>query len=338
SGSNWGDYDNDGDLDLYVTNYYFGNPNSLYENQGDGTFTIITGQDIAADVGWSTSSCWADLNNDGYLDMYVVQDEYGVASSDCIYINDGAGGFSRVVDLDFADHPGKTTKVSAADYDRDGDLDLFLCSSYGDEPNVLYENHNNDQGNWVIIKCVGTESNRSAIGAKVRIKATFDSSPQWQLREINPQTGGFSKSSINAHFGLDDAVIIDSILIEWPSGINDTLSNISINQYLTVTEGDYSDFDEDGFLGYIDNCPIEYNPGQEDGDSDGLGDDCDNCPDDFNPNQEDSDKDNIGDICEWDCGDVDGTPDINILDIVFLINYKYKSGPAPDPLESADVN
>jgi len=65
---------------------------------------------------------------------------------------------------------------------------------------------------------------------------------------------------------------------------------------------------------------------------------CDNCPDDYNIDQLDTDGDEIGDVCDWICGDTDGDELINILDIVYLINYKYKSGPAPDPLYSADVN
>ncbi|MCP4704489.1 MAG: hypothetical protein GY865_07750, partial [candidate division Zixibacteria bacterium] len=98
------------------------------------------------------------------------------------------------------------------------------------------------------------------------------------------------------------------------------------------------DVDSDGVLNEFDNCEELFNPDQADIDEDGFGGICDNCPDIHNPEQTDENENSIGDICEWDCGDVDGTPDINILDIVFLINYKYKSGPAPDPLESADVN
>lgn len=98
------------------------------------------------------------------------------------------------------------------------------------------------------------------------------------------------------------------------------------------------DFDEDGIGNICDGCPGDYNPLQEDNDADGIQDACDNCPEHYNPGQEDSNGNDIGDLCDYICGDTDGDRLINILDIVYLINYKYKSGPAPDPLESADVN
>ncbi len=98
------------------------------------------------------------------------------------------------------------------------------------------------------------------------------------------------------------------------------------------------DLDEDGIGDFCDGCPENYNPGQEDSDEDGVEDACDNCPEHYNPGQEDSNGNDVGDLCDYVCGDLDDDKLINILDIVYLINYKYKSGPAPDPLESADVN
>ncbi len=128
-----------------------------------------------------------------------------------------------------------------------------------------------------------------------------------------------------------------------------------------IPRGYYTDLDEDGVADFGDNCPENANSGQEDIDVDGVGDPCDGCPENYNPTQADIDGDGIddacdncpehhnpgqedingndvGDPCDYICGDIDGTPLINILDIVYLINYKYKSGPAPDPLESGDVN
>ncbi len=101
---------------------------------------------------------------------------------------------------------------------------------------------------------------------------------------------------------------------------------------------DFSDADDDGIPDGCDNCPNVPNPGLEDSDLDEIGDACDNCPEHYNPEQEDTNGNDVGDLCDYTCGDTDGDHLINILDIVFLINYKYKSGSAPDPLESADVN
>jgi hypothetical protein len=96
--------------------------------------------------------------------------------------------------------------------------------------------------------------------------------------------------------------------------------------------------DGDEYGNACDNCPEDDNPDQLDSDSDGYGDICDNCPDDYNPDQADSNGNGIGDACDFICGDVNGTGTVNILDITFLINYVYKGGPAPDPVEAGDTN
>jgi len=123
----------------------------------------------------------------------------------------------------------------------------------------------------------------------------------------------------------------------------------------------YPDADGDGILDQNDNCPYTENPDQEnsdtdeygdscdnciyvdnpdqtDYDEDGVGDDCDNCPDDYNPDQLDSDGDNIGDVCDYLCGDCDYTEVIDIDDVVFLIEYVFQGGTAPDPLDIGDVD
>ena len=101
---------------------------------------------------------------------------------------------------------------------------------------------------------------------------------------------------------------------------------------------DLADADTDGFADGCDNCPDVSNLDQNDSDVDGVGDLCDNCPEHYNPGQEDSNGNDVGDPCDYICGDGDGDGVVNILDIVYVINYKYKSGPIPEPEESADVN
>ncbi len=107
---------------------------------------------------------------------------------------------------------------------------------------------------------------------------------------------------------------------------------------INIPNFDQIDTDEDGDGDVCDGCPDDYNPGHEDADEDTIEDACDNCPEHYNPGQEDSNGNDVGDLCDYVCGDLDDDKLINILDIVYLINFKYKSGPAPDPLESADVN
>jgi hypothetical protein len=102
---------------------------------------------------------------------------------------------------------------------------------------------------------------------------------------------------------------------------------------------DRQDTDEDGYPDGCDNCPLFANPDQTlDADADGVGDQCDNCPDDYNPGQQDTNGNGVGDICDWICGDANGDDAVNVADAVCLINYVFKGGAAPDPLEAGDAN
>jgi hypothetical protein len=101
---------------------------------------------------------------------------------------------------------------------------------------------------------------------------------------------------------------------------------------------DQIDTDEDGDGDACDGCPYDYNPEHLDIDGDGVEDACDNCPEHYNPEQEDTNGNEVGDPCDYICGDANDDLQINILDIIFLINNKYKFGPDPEPLESADFN
>ncbi len=120
-----------------------------------------------------------------------------------------------------------------------------------------------------------------------------------------------------------------------PSGIHVLVdSMVSDKLYAHV----WVDPDLDGFIGTADNCPAEYNPLQADFDLDEFGDACDNCPYVYNPGQIDIDEDGTGDACEFICGDANGDELVNILDIVHIINYKYKEGLEPVIMSSSDVN
>lgn len=112
------------------------------------------------------------------------------------------------------------------------------------------------------------------------------------------------------------------------------IDDIEVSAYIC----DNTDTDEDGILDVNDNCPFIYNPDQLDSDRDGVGNLCDNCPNKFNPYQEDSDGDGVGDVCEFMCGDCDGNDAIDIDDAVFLIQYIFSGGPAPNPEETGDVD
>ena len=227
-GGSWGDYDNDGFSDLFVANGGCEVANNcLYKNNGDGTFTKVTTGPIVSDSGSSTGSSWGDYDNDGDLDLFVAN-SYGMHNF--LYENKGDGTFTKITNGLIVSYGGM---LCLGDYDNDGDLDLF--ATQWDQNNHLYANNGNNN-NWVNIKCIGVKSNTSAIGAKIRLKANINGSPIWQLREISGQNGMRTQNSLNAEFGLGDATVIDSIIIKWPSGIIQILTDVDLNQFLTITE------------------------------------------------------------------------------------------------------
>jgi hypothetical protein len=234
-GPSVGDYDNDGDQDLFVANGAMDLVNFLYNNNGDGTFTRITTGEMVTNAASTFCSSWADYDNDGDLDMYVTAWADNLPNQ--LYENNGDGTFTRIMTGPLVSDVASNFGPAWGDYDRDGDLDLFITKYQND--NRLYRNDGNGN-NWLNVKCIGTVSNASAIGAKVRLKATIFGNPVWQLREITPAASYCVHHAFNAHFGLGDATVVDSIIVQWPSGIEETLVSVSINQYLTISEGDFS--------------------------------------------------------------------------------------------------
>ncbi|MGB4928724.1 MAG: FG-GAP-like repeat-containing protein, partial [Chitinophagales bacterium] len=241
---NWIDYDNDGDLDAYVTNYIgtsgTGMPNNLYRND-DGLFVKMTSAEvgpIVSDNDASLASVWEDFDNDGDLDCFVTND--GI--TECKYYENNNGVFTDINSEPVTDITAVFYGAAAGDYDRDGDVDLFVVGTAGGK--ALYNNNSATNGNnWMQIKLTGTGSlilngsNRSAIGAIVRVKAIIDGNVVWQMREISAQNSFNSMNSLDAEFGLGDASIIDSIIITWPSGIVDSCAALPVNQFYTITEG-----------------------------------------------------------------------------------------------------
>lgn len=230
-GASWGDFDNDGDFDLYVTNASDQN-NFFYINNGDGTFTKNTSSIIAQEGGHSHGSTWGDVDNDGDLDLLVTNNG---GNTNKLYLNHGNGTFSlhsHAVNTDMEN----SMSSALIDYDNDGDLDIYI-SNNGNTSNTLYINELGACNNFKCFRLEGSNSNRSAIGAKVRVKAKINGINVWQVREIMSQTGGTSaQGSLKAHFGLGDASKIDSVIIQWPSGYIQYMKNVGINDCEYVLE------------------------------------------------------------------------------------------------------
>ncbi len=226
----WGDYNNDGLLDLFASagGHLAAETNALYLNSANG-FTAITTGAIVTEARPFHGSAWGDYDNDGFLDLFVVN--IAESGNNFLYHNNGDGTFEKVVEGSLVNESGFSMGRAWGDYDNDGFLDLFVANGGidGQIKNFLYRNNGNGNS-WMKVRCVGTVSNRSAIGAKVRVRATIGGKIFWQLREIS---GG---SGLIAHFGLANATNIEALRIEWPSGIVQEFHNVPPKQFLTFTE------------------------------------------------------------------------------------------------------
>ncbi len=120
------------------------------------------------------------------------------------------------------------------DYNNDGFLDILVTYGPGTR-NSLFR-HNGNTNHWLKVKLDGRASNRSGIGAKVRVNATIGGRTFWQMREISGQGSYGVDNGLIAHFGLGDATNVTTLRIEWPSGIVQELQNVATNQFLTVVE------------------------------------------------------------------------------------------------------
>jgi len=236
------DYDNDGDLDLFVIVIRFGDTdgfNILYQNNGDGTFTDITqaaGIALVKGVG-GDAFCWGancgDYDNDGWLDLCITYADIPTQ----LYHNNGDGTFTEASEA--AGIGGMNSGiVSFVDYDNDGDLDIFTganSSSSNYQPAAMqfsvYRN-NGTPNHWLQLKLVGAQSNRDAIGARIKVLSGGLS----MLREVAGSSGYIRPDRLPIHFGLEQNRQADVIEIRWPSGLVQSFTNIPANQRLTIHE------------------------------------------------------------------------------------------------------
>ncbi|MCC6233548.1 MAG: VCBS repeat-containing protein [Verrucomicrobiales bacterium] len=226
----WGDYDNDGDLDLFITH---GLPSHfLYRNEGGTRFTLATNTLPQLAGGNGMGCAWADLDNNGWLDL-VIADRTAPPQ---IHLGSASGTLERfTADSDpLASYFRGANGVALADYDRDGDLDVLLSSGEQDLPPALFRNTTSGH-HFLRVQLVGSLSNHQGLGAKVRVLATYDGAERWQLRQIGGEDALGSQEPI-AHFGLASATLAQRVRVEWPSGLVQEWNDVPADQTLTLTE------------------------------------------------------------------------------------------------------
>ncbi len=267
-GVSWADYDNDGDFDLFVTNakYNSNGKNFLYNNQGDGSFIRITEGQIVNDVDYSFGSCWGDYDNDGDLDLFVAN--IGDLSSpnplqvvnNRLYQNNGDGTFTSVSNNEITDADGWSYGCGWSDYDNDGDLDLYVANYYQyTEENDLFENQGN-MSSWIKIRLTGSGNNSSVLGTIIKCYATIGNQPVVQMREIRSESGYCSKNSDAVHFGLGDALIVDSLVIIWPSGQREVRNGVQVYAEYDISETGTANDDVSIYAVEMRNYPNPFNP------------------------------------------------------------------------------
>ncbi len=224
------DIDNDGDLDLFVTNRKLSN--RLYLNDGKGNFTDVTESYIGLDSMLSYGATFGDFDQDGYQDLYVAN-----VGENVLYKNIGGRKFIPVTEQSGAQMSGYCTGSACGDVDNDGDLDLYVAN-YIDGNSVLFINNINNN-NFLKFKIEGTKSNRDAVGTKIWLYPTGHAGDPNFLkgyREISGGSGYGSYNSREVHFGLKDSGKYDAVIFFPASGIKKILNNISSGSLYLVKE------------------------------------------------------------------------------------------------------
>ena len=230
-----GDYNNDGFLDIYITNTPAGG-NVLFRNNGNNTFTDVTVLTGVAMHGWAWGSSWFDHDRDGDLDLYVSAQTTGaIWPSSAFYDNlstSGLDSFDWPTGIGIDDDDFVSYSNAVGDFNNDGWIDVAVTSESPDSF-MLWRNNGGTSFNWLKVFLKGTLSNRDGTGSWIHVVANG----RKQVRYTMQGLGYLNQNSADEFFGIDSATVVDSLIVFWPSGIADTLLNVTPNQRLTIVEG-----------------------------------------------------------------------------------------------------
>ncbi len=220
--SAWGDFDNDGDMDVYVGSSDSNDGHKLMRNNGDGTFTDVSATSGIANAPRGYENVAVDFDNDGHLDIFT--------NSDVLFGN-GDLTFTLITDVTL---PNSIFGGSIGDINNDGFLDMFARGSI-----YINDGATSTNNNWLKVVTIGmahtapNRSNRNGIGARVEISTASGI----QIRDVRSGEGFRYMHTLNTHFGIGEDTSINYVRIYWPSGVVDNISNPTINSTITIQEG-----------------------------------------------------------------------------------------------------
>lgn len=253
-GSAIGDYDNDGDIDWFVSSIWdpaqdpdapwgISTGNRLYRNLGDGTFEDAT-EEAGVRIGyWGWGSTFGDFNNDGWLDIFhtngTTENSQPFFLTDPVrmFISNGDGTFTERSEALGLTDTGIGNGVAAFDYDRDGDLDLFISNAT--QGSKLYRNDGGNRANALAVKLKGTGTNTYAVGARLYLTTANGIR---QMREVTAGNNFLSQNPYTQHFGLGSATEGD-LEVVWPDGTHNMFFKIAASSYLELPyiDADFTD-------------------------------------------------------------------------------------------------
>ena len=245
-----GDYDSDGDVDLFMS-HWVDEENALYRNLlkedtaskhirfVDESYSTMLAEVSIKQIGWGTALF--DYDNDGDLDIFVTNGstfqelrnpEMLIPQTDALYRNNGDGTFTDVSEgTGIAALPTRVGRgATFGDYDNDGDVDIFIVNNHA-APTLL-RNEGGNRNSWLHVELVGADGNRNAIGAKIQLKTA----ERTQLREIYAGDSYMSSNSFIAEFGVGNATQIETLRVTWLNGETQARHNIPVNQRIRITQ------------------------------------------------------------------------------------------------------